>query len=1074
MKRKVFSIILFSVLALLLSVSLTACGGSNGCKDGNHKLITMENCIPIEPDSEETQENFPDFYEDYMNFGDEIIYAKYHGVECENCSYQGVAPHDFKIGEKNEEGHYLSCDCGKSVFEEHQTGVLNCKCGYEVPAFTAQFYETVNGVNYYWATVVETAVGDVVIPDTYEDGVISLVKGPVTSDSPAKDKDVSGITSITLPASVENFSIYASNLTKIVCKGETTLVNFDTPSLKELDAPKAKLSYYKGTSLASLEKLVIGSLERTSFSVLKDCPKDLEITVNATTDGYIHCPTFVKTLNLGEGVTEMVAVRSQILTDEQKATDKLQIINAPYLVKIKDNGNGGVSFGFNGDYLSPNITTVNAPKLEVVADYSFSGLIGLKNLDLPALTEIGYCAFSRCGLESFTIPNTVTSISNFALDGNENLKTLYYNAKNIERATSDYSTSLNLLNQSGAEVEGGIKITIGKDVKTVPQGFCDSRYVTSVIFETGSAVEKISASAFYEATGITSITLPSTVTVIGDNAFSGCTALKTVILPENLETIGIYAFSQTGIETITIPGSVTQIGNSAFKWCDSLVTINAPSSVYIPIETVDLKLSFFEEENGHYYFRSTLVGLKSTVTELCPREGTKDIYLYGINDGDCITIYNSRANVTSLTVPVSLSNVSFTDFYNLTAVVISEGITDIAGFAFSNCEKLVNVTLPTTLKTIKTSAFLNTAITELNLPTGVTEIGTQAFDGCKSLSSVTLPNTVVTIGNFAFFNCDLLEEITLPSALQTMGVNALGHCDNLETINVLGNFELTEEMVANSNKYKGTAYLNGYYIGKTLVGVIDPTKFLYIKDGTTKIKNGVFDGLTQIKYVYVPATVTEHGEWVFEDCANLTLILQGDNFSSLTSHGLTGLDRIRHDKCVTEDGFEYIDNTNGITISKYFGDNSVVEIPETINGKKIAAVGAGNTTSAEALVDANKLTVTKVIMPDTVGSIAPLAFLNMTDLVEVNIPASVAGIGINAFSGCTSLTTVNVDFYTLQELEELGITGVTEGMLKFTAYEIGQYNAIAKETLTYNDAQFITKLTTTYAECYWFRYGTPF
>ncbi|MBR5242396.1 MAG: hypothetical protein IKV20_04580, partial [Clostridia bacterium] len=97
------------------------------------------------------------------------------------------------------------------------------------------------------------------------------------------------------------------------------------------------------------------------------------------------------------------------------------------------------------------------------------------------------------------------------------------------------------------------------------------------------------------------------------------------------------------------------------------------------------------------------------------------------------------------------------------------------------------------------------------------------------------------------------------------------------------------------------------------------------------------------------------------------------------------------------------------------------------------------------------------------------------DLVEVNIPALAAGIGPNAFYGCTSLTTLTVDKYTRAELEALGITGISDNALKFTAYEVGMYGATTMETLSYDDPQFITKLTTTYATCYWFRYiDNPF
>ena len=1031
MKRRIVTLLVLSILALTLALTLTACGGSEECKDGNHKLVLMEKSLPIEPNSDEARENFPDFYNDYMKLGDEAVYEMYHGVYCENCSYQGVAKHDFKVGEQNNEGHYLTCECGFSTLEEHQAGVDTCKCGYVMPKYTVEFYESLNNTDYYRVRILETATGDIVIPETWENGFISVVYGPVNTENPGSKKDVPGITSITLPETVTYLSISASNLTKIVSKGETDLVSIDIPKIEEIDAPKSTLSGISSDSIKNLKKFVIGKLEESAFNNIKEVPENLEITVNNPNNGFVHCPLFVKTLNLGDGVVEIVAVRNFILTDEQKAADKLEVVNAPYLEIIRDTSGGGVRSGFNGEYLSPNITTVNAPKLREVASDSFAGLKNMKALDLPSLVKIGYRAFADTGLESFTIPNTVTLIQNFALSSNANLKSVYYNAKNIELVEdSDYSTFLDMLNNSGENAEGGIEITIGKDVKTIPMGFCDSIYVTSVTFENGSSTEKICASAFYGATGLTSITLPDSVTVIKEAAFRECRNLVSVTLSSNLQFIGNSAFESTGIETITIPNSVTEIENYAFRWCESLATINAGPDVYVPVNAVDLKLSLFEEVNGHYYFGKTLVGLKSTVTELRPREGTKEIYFWGINDGDCLTVENACGNITSVYVPAGLE-IGFADFYNLTSIVFNEGVTAVSANALEGCEKLTSVTLPSTLK---------------------------------------------TIGVKAFYNCDLLEEITLPAGLESMGDNALGDCALLETINVLGNFEITFDMVAGSNLYKGTAYRNGYYIGKTLVGVIDPTKFLYIKDGTTEIKEGVFDGLNQIKYVYVPETVTEYGERVFKDCTNLTLILEGDNFSGYNQHGLQGLNRTRKNKCVTEDGFEYIDSTSGITITKYFGDNAIVEIPETINGKNVVIVGNGS----EAIAD-TKLTVTKVILPEKVSQIAFWAFIDMASLVEVNVPKSVAYIGNNAFAGCTSLTAVAVDYYTAQELEQMGMPGASENITKFTAWEIrgGEgipTHAVFVETLSYTDSEFVAKLSDTYAAHLWIRYveGNPF
>ncbi len=1040
-KFKLLRLSLFAFLTVALAVTLTACGGGGDtCKDG-HKLVVFEGSL-FEPDSEKAQTDFPDLYKTYQEGGIEAVYEKYHYVQCENCDYEGVALHDHKLSdhaEKDNESHQLVCECGESVYEKHQTGVATCKCGYEIPQYEVRYlYKNQDGVHEYSVTLLATAVGDIVIPEHYEEGVITGVYAP-------DNTDISGITSITLPESVEGLSITASNLTKIVCKGGTDLVNLDTPALKELDAPMATFGYYKGTSLKNLEKLVVGTFgDFGDYRNVTEFPEALEATVNNhyNQSGYINCPFFVKTLNITENVTFIKKLRAS-MTDREMELDKLEVINAPGLVELTEQ---------DTFYYAKKLSTINAPKLEVVSDFAFRDLTNLKSVNFPALTHIGYRAFASCSLESFTVPNTVAAMGARALADNKNLKTLYYNAPSVEHATNDtyYEYMLSIIDGCGENAEGGITVTIGKDVRTIPQGLCaDCDYISSVVFEVGGTPEKIGNCAFKDVATLTSITLPSSVTDIGAYAFENCTQLKTVTLPTGLKTIGEGAFVLcTAIESLSIPDSVTTIERGAFNYCTKLTSLDVSLNVYVPLDAIDnCPITLFEKINGLIYFNQTLLGADVGTTELDIREGTTRFATYSTSAWDFASLSSVADAVNTIRVPSTMNNQPFGIFDNLTTVIFKEGVTAIPDDAFKGLLKLENVTLPTTLETIGNSAFRETAISSISIPDSVTEIGAYAFD-----------------------NCDSLEAITLPAGLESMGEGALGDCANLATITLNNDFELTYEMVAGSTKYKGSAYLNGYYIGKVLVGVVDPTKFLYIKDGTTTISDGVFDGLAEIKYVYVPDTVTEYESGVFADCTNLTLVVQASSFSG---HGLTGYNRVRWNKEVTEDGFEYIESGNGITISKYFGDNSVIEIPAQINGKSIAAVGAGNTTTAEAIVDSAKLTVTKITMPDTVGNIAPLAFLDMSDLEEVNIPASVVGIGINAFAGCTSLTTVNIDVFTVPEAAEMGLT-VTEEDLKFTAYEVGQYGVIVKETLAYDDSAFITKLTNTYAECYWFRYGNPF
>lgn len=81
-------------------------------------------------------------------------------------------------------------------------------------------------------------------------------------------------------------------------------------------------------------------------------------------------------------------------------------------------------------------------------------------------------------------------------------------------------------------------------------------------------------------TPVTSITIPSSVTTIGDGAFRWCTSLNSINIPNSVKTIGEYAFSGCeGLTSISIPNNVTSIGESAFYYCTNLTSLTIPTNV---------------------------------------------------------------------------------------------------------------------------------------------------------------------------------------------------------------------------------------------------------------------------------------------------------------------------------------------------------------------------------------------------------------------------------------------------------------------------------------------------------------
>ena len=211
--------------------------------------------------------------------------------------------------------------------------------------------------------------------------------------------------------------------------------------------------------------------------------------------------------------------------------------------------NSVTSIGNNAFYNCTGLTSVTIPdSVTSIGRSAFEGCKGLTNITIPdSVTSIGYGAFEGCaGLTSVTIPDSVTSIGERAF-----YNTAWYN------------------NQPDGLVYAG-KVAY-KYKGTMPSN-------TSIVLKEGTL--GITDYAFRGCKGLTSATIPNSVTSIGDYAFMDCTGLTSVTIPGSVKSIGWGAFAGcTGLTSVTIPDSVTSIGNNAFYKCTGLTSVTIPDSV---------------------------------------------------------------------------------------------------------------------------------------------------------------------------------------------------------------------------------------------------------------------------------------------------------------------------------------------------------------------------------------------------------------------------------------------------------------------------------------------------------------
>ena len=194
--------------------------------------------------------------------------------------------------------------------------------------------------------------------------------------------------------------------------------------------------------------------------------------------------------------------------------------------------------------------------------------------------------------EAGTLPNKIGSTKKYQIT---NLKIIgEINGTDLrmirEMAGCDYNCEktggkLSMLDLSDAKiVKGGlpyIKYLGGVYTSNDKLGyaaFSDCSGLTSLTIP--SSVTSIGENAFDGCSGLTSLTIPSSVTSIGEDAFYGCSGLTSLTIPSSVTSIGESAFSDcSGLTSLTIPSSVTSIGESAFRGCSGLTSLTIPSSV---------------------------------------------------------------------------------------------------------------------------------------------------------------------------------------------------------------------------------------------------------------------------------------------------------------------------------------------------------------------------------------------------------------------------------------------------------------------------------------------------------------
>ena len=559
-----------------------------------------------------------------------------------------------------------------------------------------------------------------------------------------------------------------------------------------------------------------------------------------------------------------------------------------------------------------------------IGDHAFKGCEMTSVIIPNSVTSIGNYAFSDCsGLTSITIGKSVTSIGVWAFSDCSSLTSVVWNAKKCNAGYySDWGSSYSIS-------------TPFYYLNDYSSTFDIRSQITSFTF--GDEVEYIPAYLCYGLTSLTSIDIPNNVTSIGEDAFSGCNSLTEIVWNAIDCNSAPFYNIRSQITSFTFGDEVKNIPDNLCKEMNNLTSITIPNSV-ITIGTYtfyncagirNLQMSNKVESIGAHCFedcrRINYISLPATLTHIGTDAFKNTPFLTSAGEWDNGILYIN--SVIIQTNPIELPE-------NPT---IKEGTTAIYQGAFKNCRKMKSISIPESITELPDSTFYNcTSLHTIDIPNGLTSIGQYAFNGCSSLTSIEIPNSVTIIGKNAFKGCSSLTSVTIPNSVTSIGKEAFSNC-----------WSLTSVTIGNS---------------------------------VTRIGYGAFGGCSSLTSISIPKDVTYIGDYTFYDCNRLNDVTWNVrtyvDFSSSKSPFYNNLSN-------SLDKFDLRSQIKSFSLG-----NDVEYIP--------------------AYLCSRMKSLTSIVIPNSVTSIGEYAFSGCSSLTSIDIPNNVTNIGEYAFSGCERLNQITI------------------------------------------------------------------
>lgn len=654
-----------------------------------------------------------------------------------------------------------------------------------------------------------------------------------------------------------------------------------------------------------------------------------------------------------------------------------------------------------------DITFEEGSLLTTISSKAFAKVNKLKTFDFPSgLSSIGEYAFEACNsIETIVLPNNLNSLGQGAFSRCLNLKVVTFEEGSLLTVISKncfgYCTSLE-------------KVIFSDDITEIGSyAFTNNYNLSMLVFGENSKLERIGRYAFYQTSSLKTMQVPSSIIAIDD-----------------------YAYEFSGLTSVNIPSNLSILGCGVFGGCYDLISISV------------------EEDNANFTSIDNVL-FNYDVTKLyCVPSSRDGEYILPETVKIIVTnaLYHNKYLI-NIVLPEGLEEIQESAFYgciSLESIKIPKNVFNIGRSAFYGCSSLKSVSFDdnSSLKRLGMHTFMNCGIESITIPASVTSMAQYVFYECDSLTSIVFAENsqLEYIAGYTFDGCENLQEIIFEngSALTSLQAHALEGAPNLKVLDFgdakienIDNYalynaqELVDFIIPETVKYIGryafynnkkiekfNIPLNVEYIGENAFNTNTNNVKIFFESANLPAyaQFGWNNGVMACFFEAKDLVSTEEWDYVITHANTVELVLYKGNETNVN---IDIIDELQITKVGARTFFNndlitsVVLSSNIIEIGDYafYGCDNLLNLEIPTNVEKIGEYAFGNSNvnvsfeNSEKLIEIEKYAfsdnVTQTInLPDSVEKIGEYAFYNSDlSVINVNETSNLIQIGDYAFVG---------------------------------------------------------------------------